>query len=130
MQSNRRTNTKPEIALRSMLHGRGLRFRKDMQIRCVDLSVRPDVVFTKAKVVVFQDGCWWHGCSEHGMRPKRNAAFWNQKIDETIKRDQRVTAALTDCGWIVIRVWEHEPIASAAERIEQAVRTAGRIDRP
>jgi DNA mismatch endonuclease, patch repair protein len=121
MQSNRRTDTQPELALRRELHRRGLRFRKDLSIRLDDIRARPDVVFTKAKVAVFYDGCWWHGCLEHGMRPKRNAAFWNQKIDETIKRDRRVTAALTDAGWTVIRVWEHEPIADATERIERVV---------
>ena|ERR1700677_203300 len=80
MQGNRRTDTKPEIGLRSELHRRGLRLRKDLQIRPDGLSARPDVVFTKAKIAVFFDGCWWHGCSEHGMRPKRNAAFWNQRL--------------------------------------------------
>jgi DNA mismatch endonuclease (patch repair protein) len=127
MQSNRRTDTKPEIALRSELHRRGLRFRKDMLIHFDSLSARPDVVFTKAKVAVFYDGCWWHGCSEHGMRPKRNAAFWNQKIDGTIERDRRITAALTDAGWTVIRAWEHEPITEAAERIERAIRRTHRL---
>lgn len=127
MRANRRTDTKPELALRSKLHRRGLRFRKDLPIRLSDLSTRPDVVFTKARVAVFHDGCWWHGCSEHGMRTKQNAAFWNQKIDETIERDHRVTTSLTNAGWTVIRVWEHEPIADAAERIERAVRRSHRL---
>jgi DNA mismatch endonuclease, patch repair protein len=127
MQSNRRTDTKPELVLRRALHCRGLRFRKDFPIRLDGLCARPDVVFTRAKVAVFQDGCWWHGCSEHGMRPKRNADFWSQKFDETIERDRRVTAALTNAGWTVIRVWEHEPIADATERIERAVRGTHRL---
>jgi DNA mismatch endonuclease (patch repair protein) len=127
MRANRRTGTKPELALRKELHCRGLRFRKDFPIRLDGAWARPDIVFTRAKVAVFLDGCWWHGCSEHGMRPRRNAAFWNDKIDETIRRDHRVTAALTDAGWIVIRVWEHEPIADAAKRIERAVRRTHRL---
>jgi DNA mismatch endonuclease, patch repair protein len=121
MQSNRRTDTKPELALRRELHRRGLRFRKDFLIRLDGTRARPDVVFTKARVAVFYDGCWWHGCDKHGVRPKRNAAFWNRKIDETIERDRRVSAALTDAGWTVIRVWEHEPIADAADRINGVV---------
>ena len=126
MRANRRTDTKPELALRRELHRRGLRFRKDFRIQMDDIYARPDVVFTKAKVAVFHDGCWWHGCREHGTRPKRNAAFWNQKIDKTIERDRRVTVALTDSGWTVIHVWEHEPIADAAERIDRVVRRSVR----
>jgi DNA mismatch endonuclease (patch repair protein) len=125
MRSNRRTDTKPELALRRELHRRGLRFRKDFPVRLDGLLARPDVVFTKPGVAVFLDGCWWHGCPEHGMRPKRNADFWNRKIDETIERDRRVTAALTDASWTVIRVWEHEPIVEAVERIERVIRPSG-----
>jgi DNA mismatch endonuclease (patch repair protein) len=93
-----------------------------MPIRLDGLCARPDVVFTKAKVAILLDGCWWHGCSEHGMRPKRNAEFWNRKIDATIERDRRVRAALEDAGWTVVQVWEHEPPAEASDRIEQVVR--------
>lgn len=122
MRSNRRVDTKPEVALRRALHSRGLRFRKDLGIQLHKTKARPDIVFSRVKVAVFQDGCWWHGCSEHGMRPKRNADFWNRKLDETMERDQRVTGALTEAGWTVIRIWEHEPVAEAADRIAQAVR--------
>jgi DNA mismatch endonuclease (patch repair protein) len=124
MQSNRRTDTKLELAVRRELHHRGLRFRKDLAIHLLGLRVRPDVVFTKARVAVMIDGCWWHGCSEHHTYPKRNAAFWRHKIETTIERDRRVTASLAEAGWTVIRVWEHEPVSEAAERIELAVRTA------
>ena len=125
MRSNVRVDTKPELALRRALHQRGLRFRKDLPIPLNRIRVRPDVVFTKAKVAVFQDGCWWHGCGEHGTRPKRNAEFWNRKLDETVRRDLRVTAALTNAGWTVIRVWEHEAATDAAERIDLVVRKVG-----
>jgi DNA mismatch endonuclease (patch repair protein) len=121
MRANRRTGTKPELALRKELHCRGLRFRKDFLIRLDGARARPDIVFTRAKVAVLLDGCFWHGCIEHGMRPKQNAALWNRKIDETIERDRRVSAALTNAGWTVIHVWEHEPIADAAGRIESVV---------
>lgn len=123
MRSNRRTDTKPELALRRELHRRGLRFRKDLQIRLDQVRARPDVAFTKAKVAVFLDGCWWHGCGEHGMRPKRNAEFWSRKFDETRERDRRVGSALQDAGWVVVRVWEHEPPADAATRIASLVRS-------
>jgi DNA mismatch endonuclease (patch repair protein) len=123
MRSNRRVDTKPELALRGELHRRGLRFRKDLLIRLHQVRARPDVVFTKAKVAVFLDGCWWHGCGEHDMRPKRNAEFWSRKFDETRERDRRVGSALQDAGWVVIRVWEHEPPADAASRIASLVRS-------
>jgi DNA mismatch endonuclease (patch repair protein) len=124
MQSNRRTDTRLELTIRRALHRRGLRFRKDFPIRIAGVYARPDIVFTKARVAVMVDGCWWHGCSEHHKSPRRNAAFWRRKIEETIERDRRVTAALTNAGWTVIRVWEHEPINDAAQRVERAVRGA------
>jgi DNA mismatch endonuclease (patch repair protein) len=123
MRSNRRVDTKPELALRRELHRRGLRFRKDFLIRLQEVRARPDVVFTKAKVAVFLDGCWWHGCSEHGMRPKRNAEFWSRKFDQTRDRDRLVSATLQEAGWVVVRVWEHEPPADAAARIGVLVRS-------
>lgn len=124
MQSNRRVDTRPELALRRALHQRGLRFRKDIPIRLDGVNARPDIVFTRVKVAIFHDGCWWHGCSEHGTRPKRNADFWNRKLDETVARDRRVSEALREAGWTVIRVWEHEAVADAAQRIERVIRAS------
>jgi DNA mismatch endonuclease (patch repair protein) len=124
MSSNRRTDTSFELSMRSELHRRGLRFRKDLPIRAGALRARPDVVFTRALVVVMLDGCFWHGCSEHRSVPTRNARFWQQKIEQTIERDRRIDKALAAAGWSVIHVWEHEPIPDAAARIEVVVRRA------
>lgn len=114
-------NTSCEITLRKALHRRGLRYslRKD-------LPGKPDITFVRAGVTVFVDGCFWHGCPDHCRRPSSNRAYWDQKIDRNIARDERVNGELTDLGWRVIRVWEHEVTSSvnrAAARIERIVRS-------
>ncbi|HEV2692852.1 MAG TPA: very short patch repair endonuclease [Verrucomicrobiae bacterium] len=72
------------------------------------LTVRPDFVFTKSRVAVFVDGCFWHGCPIHGTKPKGNRAFWKNKFATNIARDQRVNLALRSAKWRVLRIWEHE----------------------
>jgi len=125
MQGNRGRDTKPEVALRSALHRRGLRFRKHAAplrgLRC-----RADVVFPRERVAVFVDGCFWHRCPEHGLRPRTNQAYWDAKIARNVERDARNNAALAAAGWTVVRVWEHEPLEVAAERVEAAVLAARR----
>lgn len=127
MQGNRGRDSSPEARLRSALHRRGLRFRKHLHavdgIRC-----RPDVVFGRARVVVFVDGCFWHGCPDHGTQPQTNAAYWRAKIALNQARDARQTRALEDAGWTVVRVWEHEPTATAADAVEDALRR-GKLER-
>jgi DNA mismatch endonuclease, patch repair protein len=87
-------------------------------MRCSDgLRVRPDVVFTRAKVVVFVDGCFWHGCPDHGRIPGRNQAYWVPKLERNAKRDLCNAVALRGDGWHVERVWEHEDMQTAADRI-------------
>lgn len=117
MKSNRRTDTKPEIALRSALHRLGLRFRKDHRIDVDGLRVRPDIVFTRARVAIFVDGCFWHRCPEHGLMPRANRDYWEPKLARNVERDTRVTAELRDAGWTVIRVWEHEDTGLVAQAI-------------
>lgn len=120
-QANRRVNTKPEIRLRSALHRCGLRFRKDLLLRVADIRVHPDVVFTRWKVAVFVDGCFWHGCPEHQHVPKRNQEYWVPKLAANVERDRRVDHALSEAGWLVVRVWEHEAIEVALEAVETAI---------
>jgi DNA mismatch endonuclease, patch repair protein len=119
MQANRRRDTAPELALRSVLHSRGHRFRVDLPIRVPgQRPVRPDIVFTKRRLAIFVDGCYWHGCPIHATWPKRNADFWRNKIETNCQRDLEQTARLTRAGWTVVRVWEHEEAIEAAARIE------------
>ena len=69
---------------------------------------RPDFVFSRLKVAVFVDGCFWHGCPKHGSRPKQNRKFWETKIARNRARDRKVTRVLRGKGWRVVRIWEHE----------------------
>lgn len=123
-KGNRRTGTKPEIRLRSDLHRRGLRFRKDLLVRAGDVKVRPDVVFTRVRVAVFVDGCFWHGCPEHQVVPKSNRDYWVPKLRRNVERDRAADEALTADGWTVVRVWEHEDVAIAGQRVEAVVKSA------
>ena len=108
MMSNRRVDTKPEIAFRSMLHRAGLRFRKDRYIRFERRGVKVDVVFPTEKVALFIDGCFWHRCPEHATSPKRNAEYWLAKFRRNIERDGENDTNLSKLGWRVVRIWEHE----------------------
>ncbi|MFK0246685.1 very short patch repair endonuclease [Amycolatopsis azurea] len=114
MQANKRSDTKPEIALRKALHRLGYRYRKDLRLVLEGgVRVRPDVVFTARKVAVFVDGCFWHVCPEHGREPTSNEWYWTPKLRRNMERDRLVTTALKEAGWLVVRVWEHEPLPAA-----------------
>jgi DNA mismatch endonuclease (patch repair protein) len=122
MVANKRVDTKPEVALRSALHRLGLRFRKDRRIDLPAMRVRPDVVFSAARVAVYCDGCFWHRCPLHATSPKANADYWGPKLAENVRRDRAADEALKAAGWQVVRVWEHESPGEAAERIAAIVR--------
>lgn len=117
-KANPRTGTKPEARLRSALHRRGVRFRKDHLLRAGAVRVRPDLVFTRWKLAVFVDGCFWHQCPEHGRVPKSNPSYWVPKLQANVERDRRADAALLDEGWVVLRIWEHEDVSAAADLVE------------
>jgi DNA mismatch endonuclease (patch repair protein) len=121
MKSVRQRDTTPEIALRSAIHRKGLRFRIDVSL-IEGLRRRADVAFHSARVAVFVDGCFWHGCPIHGTWPKSNAEFWREKIERNRQRDADTDHRLEETGWLVIRVWEHEDPSEAAENICQVVR--------
>jgi DNA mismatch endonuclease (patch repair protein) len=124
MQANRRTDTKPEIRLRSALHRRGFRFRKDFRITAGEVKVRPDIVFTRRRVAVFVDGCFWHGCPDHGRTPSVNGWYWSPKLQRNADRDQRVTCALEATGWRVFRFWEHEALDDVVATVASALNEA------
>lgn len=117
MRGNRAVDTRPEIRLRSALHRRGLRFRKNLMVEAVGTRVRPDVVFTRRRFAVFVDGCFWHSCSLHGSTPTANRAYWEAKLSRNRARDARVDDALAVAGWRVLRVWEHVPPGEAAATV-------------
>lgn len=106
-------NTGPEMILRKALWHSGLRYRIHG-----NLPGRPDVVFTASKTVVFVDGCFWHGCPIHGVKPKGNSQFWEEKLDRNRARDLRVSNELTTLGWKVLRFWEHEIVQNLPSVVE------------
>jgi DNA mismatch endonuclease (patch repair protein) len=120
-RAQRTRDTVPELALRRELHRRGLRYRVDTAPLKI-VRRRADVVFTRRKVAVFVDGCFWHSCPEHGTAPRHNADWWAAKLDRTVDRDRDTDERLAEAGWTVVRVWEHEPPSAAADRIERLIR--------
>lgn len=123
MRTARRRDTAAEVALRRELHRRGLRYRvvyplPGQRRRTID------VAFTKVQVAVFVDGCFWHGCPEHGTKPRSNSEWWRTKLAANRARDEDTDRLLTDAGWTVVRIWEHEPVELAADRIVATVRRA------
>jgi len=113
-------DTKPEMALRQELHRRGLRYR--VHVRPVpELRRTADIVFTRAHIAVFVQGCFWHRCPEHATSPKANALWWQEKLQRNVDRDEDTAERLAASGWCVIIVWEHEDPAAAADRIAVAL---------
>lgn len=122
MAAIRRADTAPELKLRGAIHRRGLRFRKDYAIRLEGRLVRPDIAFTKARLAVFLDGCFWHGCPEHGRPPKSNRDYWVPKLNRNAERDVEQTALLERGGWSVVRIWEHTRLEEAVSRVSEALK--------
>lgn len=123
MRSNRSRDTKPELAVRSAVHRRGLRFRVSER-PLADLRRTADLVFRKVRIAVFVDGCYWHGCPLHHTRPVTNREFWADKIASNIARDADTNARLEAAGWVVLRFWEHEDPEAVADVVQERVRSA------
>lgn len=113
-------DTPAELAIRRVLHARGLRYRVDVR-PLKGLNRRADIVFGPTKVAVFVDGCFWHACPEHLAAPKANAEWWANKLRTNVERDRDTDAKLAAAGWMVLRVWEHEPPEAAADLVDLAV---------
>jgi len=122
MLGNRKADTKPELRLRSELHRRGLRFRKNFATSAGGRRIVVDVVFPRHRLAVFVDGCFWHMCPEHGTSPNSNRWYWTPKLRRNAERDGEVDELLRAIGWRVLRVWEHTCASSAAGEIEAALR--------
>jgi DNA mismatch endonuclease (patch repair protein) len=108
-----RSSSEPELRLRRALHAAGLRFTVNRR----DLPGTPDVVFSRAKLAVFVDGCFWHGCPDHGTMPKNNAEWWRAKFQGTMDRDRRKDEGLAAAGWLPIHFWEHEALDVMVEDV-------------
>ncbi len=119
MSRMRRASTAPELLIRHELHRRGLRYRVNFQ----ELPGRPDIVFTRAKIAVFVDGCFWHRCPDHGVLPKNNGEWWRAKLERNVARDREKDDLLREAGWTVLHLWEHEDPTTAADKIERLWRS-------
>jgi DNA mismatch endonuclease (patch repair protein) len=102
-----RRDTRHELAVRRRLHARGVRYRVDVR-PCRETRARGDIVWKGRRLVVFLDGCFWHGCPSCGHLPKANRGWWAAKLAANAARDRRADAVLTGLGWRVLRFWEHE----------------------
>lgn len=116
MAKQQRADTKPELALRRLLHSRGYRYRVNWPVpgrarRTID------VAFPGRRVAIFIDGCFWHSCPLHATRPRANGTWWANKLDSNVARDRDTDSALEDAGWRVLRIWEHERPADVLGRI-------------
>ncbi len=121
MQATARRDTAPELALRRELHRRGLRYR--VEVRLPELPRRRmDIVFTKARLVVLVDGCFWHGCPQHATTARANADYWAAKLAANRARDRDTDQRLTAASWTVLRVWEHEQPTGAADWVEDCLK--------
>jgi len=130
MQAQRRQDTAPELALRRALYRLGLRYR--IQRRPVPaVPRRADVVFPREKVAIYVDGCFWHGCPEHGTVPSANTWYWPEKIRRNRRRDRDTDRRLREADWKVVRVWEHEDPVSVALSVQRMLdgRRVGRSER-
>lgn len=116
MRGNRSRDTKPEIAVRRLLHARGRRFRVNLR-PLVSLRRTADIVFTRHRIAVFIDGCYWHGCPEHYVASKTNEDYWHTKIETNVTRDEQTTMELRRAGWTVLRYWSHVPPEDVVDSI-------------
>ncbi|MET7537509.1 very short patch repair endonuclease [Streptomyces sp. NPDC005507] len=117
-------DTEAELAVRRLLHAAGFRYRVEYPVPGMARR-RIDVAFTRAKVAVLIDGCFWHGCPQHATRPKANAEWWHTKLARNMARDRETTEHLIAAGWTVLRFWEHEDPKDVVERVMRAVREQG-----
>jgi DNA mismatch endonuclease (patch repair protein) len=116
-------NTTPELTIRKRLWKKGLRYRLHPQV-----FGRPDFAFIHARVAVFIDGCFWHGCPEHYQAPKSNKAFWKKKLTANRARDAVVSETLSAMGWLCLRFWEHD-VEDRPDRCANSILRAVRLRR-
>lgn len=129
MQSNKSRNTQPELAIRRLLHARGLRYSVASR-PLLNLNRTADILFRRAQLAIFVDGCFWHGCPLHFRPAKTNADFWSEKLRANVSRDHETTVTLHEYGWVVMRVWEHEDPTDVADEIERRLRLALKLVPP
>ena len=120
MSVARRRDTRAEVLLRRELHARGLRYRVALPIAS-NRRRSIDIAFTRARLAVFVDGCFWHACPDHGTAPVANSEWWRTKLGANVARDRDTTRLLEASGWTVLRIWEHVDPAAAADLVDQTL---------
>lgn len=126
MRGNRSRDTKPELAVRQLVHARGLRYRVNAR-PLPSLRRTADMVFSRRQIAVFIDGCFWHGCPEHYVPSKSNRSYWAPKIAANMSRDAETNRTLSDAGWTVLRYWSHLPPEEVAASVESHVLAHDRV---
>ena len=121
MSNQKREETRPESEIARACFSLGLRYRKNVLIP--EVKTNADLVFRRHKLIVFVDGCFWHGCPWHFKVPKTNSAWWKEKTERNRRRDLKKTRQLRRMGWTVMRIWEHVPPDVAATRIKEKILT-------
>ena len=122
MRANRGRDTRPEMLVRRALHARGWRYRVNHRPLASDRRRTVDIAFTRQKLAVLIDGCFWHCCPEHFVMPKTNLPYWQEKIADNVRRDAATNTLLEENGWSVLRFWEHQEPATVVEAIEASLR--------
>lgn len=121
-------DTAQELAVRRLLHAGGLRYR--VHVPVPGMSRRTvDILFSRVKIAVFLDGCFWHGCPQHATHPQANKEWWRAKLERNVARDRETTDHLVAAGWTVLRFWEHEAPEAIAQRVHAEVRAKGSAQR-
>lgn len=129
MSRQRRRDTTPELQLRRALHRMGLRYRVNLPLPGMPRR-RADVTFTRARVAVFVDGCFWHRCPTHATDPANNGSWWASKLESNVARDRETDQRLHEAGWTVLRFWEHEDMRNAAVTVAGVISgNSGNTDR-
>lgn len=122
MQANRGRDTRPELLVRRALHARGWRYRVNHRPLASDRRRTVDIAFTRQRLAVLIDGCFWHRCPEHFVMPKTNLSYWEEKISGNVRRDTATNSLLEEEGWTVLRFWEHQDPAAVVEEVEASLR--------
>lgn len=125
MSSAKRRDTAPEVLLRRELHRRGRRFRVVTKVPGNNRRTI-DIAFPRQRLAVFVDGCFWHSCPDHGTQPSSNSRWWTTKLRANRDRDEDTNRLLAEAGWQVLRIWEHETVDKAADKVEAALAERGR----
>ena len=120
MSLQKARNTTPEVDLRREIRWLGHGYRVELPLPGMPRR-RCDIGFKGARVAVFVDGCFWHSCPVHATVPVRNREWWKEKLATNVARDRDTDSRLSAAGWMSTRVWEHEDMAAAAQRIAEAV---------